>query len=241
MSSPGTTNLLHYWELEETSGTRVDSHGSLDLSDINTVGSTTGIQGTAATFVGANSESLLSTTPVAFSQGVPLTYNFWVNLTSTSMRGVFFEDSSWRNGDDGFAVGVGNTDYDGTGNNLIVAQWGIGYFSAGAIGTGWHMITAIVRSDSKIELYLDGTSVYTTASAIIAFQNWDFTIGSSYGTTVYPLRDGSIDEFAIWDVELSSANITWLYNSGAGRTYADLSGGGGGGTTNRLALLGVGA
>jgi hypothetical protein len=227
MSSPGTTNLLHYWELEEASGTRVDSHGSLNLTDVNTVGVTTGVKGNAASFVGANSESLLSTTPIAFSQGVPLTYNFWVYLASTSQRGIFFEDSSWRNGDDGFAVGVGNTDFDGNGNNLILVQWGIAYRNAGTIGTGWHMITAIVRSDSYVELYLDGSLVYTTPNAIVPFQNWDFTIGSSFGTTVYPLRDGSIDEFAIWNVALSTANLTWLYNSGAGRTYADLSGGGG--------------
>ena len=50
-SNPGTTGLVSYWALDETSGTRYDSHGSNDLTDNNTVGYTTGVQGNAADFI----------------------------------------------------------------------------------------------------------------------------------------------------------------------------------------------
>jgi hypothetical protein len=52
------TGLVSYWELEEVSGTRVDSHGSNDLTDNNTVGSGTGIQGNCANLEKSNTEDL---------------------------------------------------------------------------------------------------------------------------------------------------------------------------------------
>ena len=50
--STGLDNVMAHWELEETSGTRVDSDTdtAYDLTDNNTTGSGTGKQGTAADF-----------------------------------------------------------------------------------------------------------------------------------------------------------------------------------------------
>lgn len=62
-------------------------------------------------------------------------------------------------------------------------------------------------------------------------KNATFTIGSMSG--VY--STGLIDEVAVWDRALTQDEIDWLYNSGSGRTYADLSGGGG---DTRARLLG---
>lgn len=54
------TDLVAWWSLDETSGTRVNAHnpGTYDLTDNNTVGYDTGVVGNAASFVGANSEFL---------------------------------------------------------------------------------------------------------------------------------------------------------------------------------------
>jgi hypothetical protein len=56
------TDLVAWWSLDEASGTRVNAHnpGTHDLTDVNTVGSTTGVVGGAASFVAANSERLTS-------------------------------------------------------------------------------------------------------------------------------------------------------------------------------------
>ena len=52
------TNLVSWWAFEEVSGTRVDSHGSDDLSDANTVTQIAGKVGDAAQFTAANTEYL---------------------------------------------------------------------------------------------------------------------------------------------------------------------------------------
>jgi hypothetical protein len=76
------TGLVSYWELEESSGTRNDSHGSNNLTDVNTVGVATGIQGDAADFVRANTESLTITD--ASQTGLDITgdmsLSFWMNV-----------------------------------------------------------------------------------------------------------------------------------------------------------------
>ena len=51
-------DLVSWWSLDETIGTRDDSHGSNNLVDHNTVGYTTGKQGNASAFTAANSEYL---------------------------------------------------------------------------------------------------------------------------------------------------------------------------------------
>jgi hypothetical protein len=48
----GTTNLIAWWSMDETSGTRFDSHGTNALSDNGNVGTTTGVVGNAASFDG---------------------------------------------------------------------------------------------------------------------------------------------------------------------------------------------
>ena len=51
-----TDDLVAYWTLDEASGTRSDSVGSSDLTDINTVTSAPGILNGAAQFTAANNE-----------------------------------------------------------------------------------------------------------------------------------------------------------------------------------------
>ena len=56
-----STSLVSYWELEESSGTRTDSHGSNDLTAINTPGQGTGIQGNCLDVEETNQEGLTIT------------------------------------------------------------------------------------------------------------------------------------------------------------------------------------
>ena len=56
--NPATTNLEAWWELNEESGNRSDSHGSNTLGDNNNVLFGAGKQGNAADFVRASSQFL---------------------------------------------------------------------------------------------------------------------------------------------------------------------------------------
>jgi hypothetical protein len=81
---PGANGLYFWWKMDETSGTRTDSHGTNPLADNNTVGSTTGKQGNAAQFVVANSEylSIPDNPSVSMGRGARMTVCTWVRLNS---------------------------------------------------------------------------------------------------------------------------------------------------------------
>ena len=82
------TSLVSYYELEETSGERADSHGSDTLTDNNTVTSGTGIQGDAAVFVSTNSEYLSDTTHSAPTGGNPRSFSCWVKSSTNSEQSI---------------------------------------------------------------------------------------------------------------------------------------------------------
>lgn len=76
-----TDSLVSYWKLDETSGTRADSHGAYHLADKNTVGYTTGKVGNAASHVAANTEYLYNTSFADLS-GLDWTLAFWVKANA---------------------------------------------------------------------------------------------------------------------------------------------------------------
>ena len=136
--------LKAYWKLDESSGTRIDSHGSNDLADNNTVGSATGKIGNAADFVEANTEFLSIADNADLSTGdEDMSITCWVNLDDlagehrilskwTSQVEYLLEEGSTA---DRFRWWVG----DGSGNNNVVANTH-GATSAGA----WAFIFAYV-------------------------------------------------------------------------------------------------
>src|SRR5690606_5066683 len=83
-ANPGTTGLVSWWTLGETSGTRYDSHGTNHLTDNNTVGSALGkLGGISAQFVAANIESLSINDNASLSlNNTNFTIATWVKLSS---------------------------------------------------------------------------------------------------------------------------------------------------------------
>ncbi len=78
------TDLKAHWKLNEASGARVDSHGSNDLTDNNTVTQVAGKIGNAAQFTAANSEWLSRGTDVDLGLGAD---------TDCTWAGWFYMDS----------------------------------------------------------------------------------------------------------------------------------------------------
>jgi hypothetical protein len=53
---------------------------------------------------------------------------------------------------------------------------------------------------------------------------YDSDAGFSFGAHAdgqTPL-DGLLDDIGVWKRKLSDTEVTWLYNSGAGRSYAEI-------------------
>lgn len=213
-------NLIAYWKLDEATGNKSDSHGSNTLTNNNSVSSVAGIINNASSFSSASSK-YLSGTKIGHTYGVPMSYNFWVNLPSTSEVGAFLEDSGNGGISNGFAVGVGSGTLDGSGNHLIIPFWGVDWQETGvSIGTGWHMITIIITASNKSNAYIDGTLVFTGTSTMGAFANSPFLIGRSEYVSAYRyLSNGYVDEVGVWNKALTSGEITSLYNAGSGVAY----------------------
>lgn len=211
------TGLVSWWELDETSGVRYDSHGSNDLTDNNTVGSVnTGPLGTVSKHVAANNEVLSGG---SVNGQTEMTVNFWADVTA-----------------DGRAF---NIDAEGAAGNqrlLVASAGGIVYFfdESGAYTTVGYaypprfvMVTFTVASDKKLRVYEDGVLVVT--SAALATPNFASNASLTFGGALYANTTatyGTSGRFAaagLWNVALDAAALTSLFNSGLGKRYADLT------------------
>jgi len=83
-----------------------------------------------------------------------------------------------------------------------------------AIGEWIHLAIVVKPTSDRLTLYVNGSA------ETIAQPAGDFAISSSTGTVgrlnwaAYHYTPGNVDEVAIWDTNLSSADITAIYNSG---------------------------
>jgi hypothetical protein len=219
-----TDSLVSYWTLNETSGTRADSHGSNSLTDDSSVGSTTGKLGNAALFVTASTDSLshADNTDLRLS-GIDATICCWVKLSSKSGSQHVFV-SKWNFG---FAVEYG-MDYsvsadrfrfiigNGSANFVAVANT----FGSPTIGV-WYFIQATIDNTAKeIAVCVNDTGFDTAAfTGTVKNGSETFYVGRRNTTSGQGWADAAIDEIGIWKRKLTSTEFSQLYNSGSGFAY----------------------
>ena len=228
ITTPDLTDLVAWWELNEESGTRFDSHGSNDLTDNATVLFAAGKQGNAANFEYDASEYLsiadnadLSVGDIDFSFGFWIKFESWTaahqypifkGLGNTKQYGVVLNNTTkrlqfqvWRS-DGGLCFDVDATTFGG----LSVDTW---YFVF-CYHDSTNNLGGISVNDGTID---------TTPTTGVPFDAADaFTLGSIFdGTSSYV--DGLMDEVAFYKRLLTPAEKTWLYNSGAGRAYSEVT------------------
>ena len=221
-----TDQLIAYYQFEEASGTRNDSHGSNHLTDNNTVGVTTGVVGNAADFVAANSEHFTRALPSPLDGLSALSVAFWAQARSLSaLLSVFGHgdgtSSTFFEGDRVFIRGtLGNQD------NTFANPFSTSQFD----------FYVLRRTPTSVSLRKnDSTSVFSnsfsdsgtiSAAAVEPFRLGGQASGSG-GAVAY--WDGALDQFGLWSRSITSGEETQLYNGGAGLSYAAFGGGGGGG------------
>lgn len=236
------TGLISYWKMEETSGTRVDSHGSNDLTDNNTVGSGTGIIDTGADFERSNSE-YLSIADAAQTGLNPsdISISCWVKFeTSNLFAGLI----SKRNVNEEYSFYFNNTNeivcrFSDDGSRITVTESNpIGNVT----GTWYHFVITIDSSmgGTGVEYYENGTNIgRSRVAANNAFGLYNggsqFQIGAMAGPANY--LDAVVDEVGVWNRVLTSSEVTDLYNSGAGLPYDGGGGGGGSIFTPRATII----
>jgi hypothetical protein len=224
------TNLVAYWKLDETSGTRADSKGSNNLTDNNTVTYAPGRLGNAGHFKSANSEYLSIVDNTDLSTGdIDFSLSAWVQAESLGNRVVIAKWNSltpqreyylwYSNTNSRFEFGV--RDSGDTTNTAVNAT----NFGAASTAT-WYFLYAYHDSlANEIGISVNNGAVNTTpTSSGVRDGTAAFTIGVQADPTNY--WDGLIDEVAFWKRTLTAAERTRLYEdgldlhgAGSGRIY----------------------
>lgn len=233
-------NLVSWWELNETSGTRVDAHGANNLSDNNTVLYATGKQGNAGDFEATNSEylSIADASQSGLDLTTTLSLSVWVylesqpatngtevicgkdgNNTTGRSYSLFYRDVGGtkmltlfvdKNG------GVNASDYDFLNHNVTLSN-----------ATWYHVVVTWDGATKTAKFYIDGTNVSSpTGTNVGTLHNSSepFGIGAYYaGASWGGFMDGLIDEVGLWARVLTGAEVTTIYNSGSGLNYAGTS------------------
>lgn len=228
-----TTGLTHFYKYDSNSNDNVGtSHGS----DVNTPTYASGKISNAFTAVSASSQySDLPNNVIPWGTNT-VTVNVWVKFGSGAVNQSILMTAR---------VGSGFLLYKDAGNTVSFGKpnvVGLDYSWTGA-DTNYHMWT-FVADGSGMRTYLDGNSTPVVSNGNTA----SFTDPGGDTMTLAGYRsitliqsgwylNGQIDEMGIWSTALSTTDIATLYNSGAGITYPDPSGGS---TRRGMALLGVG-
>lgn len=215
LGSQGSTllnGLVSYWKLDELSGTRVDSVGSNNLTDNNTVGAVLrGPSGTVASFVGANSE-YLSGSAIATSGSFSLAGWMYPNSgASSAIAGA--GTSNWYL-NSGYSSGFSGWFFDTVSGSVstpvVVAP----------DSTWYYVVIAYDASTKKAKLSINGAA-YVESDALAN--------GVAYGTVFEFGRAGAypatckIGDIGTWSKVLSIPEITSLMNAGSAKKYADLT------------------
>lgn len=236
-----TTGLVSYWELEEASGNRVDSHGSNDLSAGNSPGNITGILGSGVDLENGSDQYLEITD--AAQTGLDITNDVsisaWIKLeqlpSTAGESFVIVSKYKWTAGARSYQVHLTTAD------KLVAAYYSptVKYaqdvsnsaiVTGGDVGNWVHIVATIDSSAQDIKLYKNGSLVASTldenGATSILNSAAPFTVGtffSGYESTA--AFDGGIDELGIWSKVLTSDEVSDLYNSGSGLAYEAATGG----------------
>lgn len=224
-------NLVSYWSLDEASGTRVDSHGSNNLTDNNTVGSTTGVVSNAASFVAANSEYLSHASNTDLQTGdIDFTLAAWAKLnTKGAYETVVSKDQYDTSREylvyydfpaDRFALLVSSGGSSASQTTLLAQSFG-------SVPTGTWCFIVICHDSINNALKIcvnDGTVDSAAWTTGVYSGSAPFQIGASddFGTPGSNPLNGEVDEVGFWKRVLTAGEITWLYNSGSGRSYSNI-------------------
>ncbi len=142
---------------------------------------------------------------------------FWMNRTSSASNRIFGNNgSTYPNVGIGGYMPVDELQYHaGDGSGWIISSADL---TSGSISdNNWHHLV-IMRNSSGFYSYTDGAYVGTNSAAGTIDGSGQMAFGKHYDGEI--TMSGEFDEIGIWKGrDLTSAEITQLYNGGAGITY----------------------
>ena len=212
------TGLVSWWDLDETSGTRVDSVGSNDLTDQNTVGFISGKIGNAAAFVAANNEVLHVSAD--FFTG-DYTISLWTDMSLAGTKYVLagYDPVANLNGPKLYWTNATN-------RYSFLHDGSVGAIVDVATTSQWRHLVLWAEDDT---LYFTSSTSNTPGEIGSVTRghtgiSGPFVLGGTVngGTFTGSLTD-AIDLCGVWSRVLTADERTELYNLGAGikNTFTD--------------------
>lgn len=216
------TNLVSYWSLDESSGTRVDAHSTNDLTDNNTVLAGTGKISNGADFERDNSESLTITD--GSQSGLDIVGNmsisFWWKPESNNVFQWLISKYLLSGNQRGYGVyfdGTNSLNFasssDGTSTNTV----DLGKTFIPSNGT-WYYIAISYSTTGVVETFVNGVSLGINSGYKTSIFNSssEFAIGRG---NLDSWTDGIIDEVAVYSRALHYGDVLDLYDDGNGTPY----------------------
>jgi hypothetical protein len=217
-----TDDLISYWKLDEASGNAADAHGSNTLTPVAAPTGATGIINNGRDFEQSSSQFLECADNASLDRGdTDFSFSLWVSLeTSTATTQTILSKDG----------GAGDRQYrlDVSGGSLRWFVFDSGGGVAGQASAAWnpslgtfhHIVVWHDAAANEVGYVIDdGTPVTAATSAAAGTGGADFEIAGNPNAF-----DGIIDEVGLWGRVISDAEITSLYNSGAGLAYANFGG-----------------
>lgn len=212
--------LVAYWKLDETGGSRKDSKGTNDLTAFGTVTSAAGKRGDAAQFASGAYLSVADNPALSMSTTTSFTIALWVypdalttgNILQKWNTSAYAYGLSYGGSHPNLSVGDGSASGDG----LVAGQWNL---IIDTYDVAQQQISIRVNNGAQALGTWAGGSPPNTAPLVLG----------AGAAGAYPFN-GRIDEVGIWKRVLSSQEQADLYNAGAGNTYTPPGGSGSLGT-----------
>ncbi len=208
------TNLVSYWKLEGNSNDAVGSNNGTDTGITYSSGNGkitqgAGLNNASSSIVVARNANMESTTysfggwfkPAALSNEILLSKNYTTSNTTPFMSYQIRVTSSTSLRFDGNA---GGTYY-----NFSV--------TTPTMSVGTYYFVVVTYGSNTVTVYFNGSSVGTSSQSAPTFGgNGTFVIGNDIVGTGMA---GAMDECFYYSKELTSAEVTLLYNGGTGFQY----------------------
>lgn len=200
VNDPVFDSLTHYWSMDEASGTRMDSKGSVNLVEhLATLTAGSGIKNNGASWPLASGAYLEAAMDLRPTQSISIWFN-----KSPDGNDVVFDGAL----DSDLALEAGHTGV------LRVGTGGDGWVDSTLFSLEqWHNVVLVITPngpDASLAWYLDGALVNSGVALTGQASGGIIDFGGFYGT---------LDEIAVWNIALNQANVTTIWNGGIGKFY----------------------
>lgn len=213
-----TTNLVSYWSFDSSNSN--DSVASNNGTDTNVSYSAGKISNA---WVGNNTAYSNITNHASLRPAGKYSLNFWMKTSTTDSDTIFGSQNYAATLFYGFSAlltgggGIYFTHAYGAGNNPL------GSASTSLNDNAWHMVT-MIYDQAKMYIYVDGSADANQVMVVNAayHANNYIYIGARFLDDIGSIDSkytGAVDEIGFWSRDLSSSEVTQLYNAGAGFAY----------------------